>query len=85
MKRIIKLKCFVFDSTLLEDRNALITKNNEMFRDMLILRQKLEDFKNVLPGPYSSKQRMGSILSSNSTIGRYLSDPEINDVSRFVN
>lgn len=73
------------DSTLLEDRNALITKNNEMFRDTLILRQKLDDFKNVLPGRYSSKQRIGSILSPNSTIDRYLSDPEINDVSCCVN
>lgn len=71
------------NSTLLEDRNALITKNNEMFRDMLILRQKLEDF---MPGPYSSRQGIGSILSPNlTTIGRHLSDPEINDVSHIFN
>lgn len=80
-KIVMKLKWFVYrQSTLLEDRNALIAKNNEMFRDMVILRQKLEDFKYVLPGSYSSKQRR---LSANSKIGRYLSDPEINDVSHL--
>lgn len=84
-KIVMKLKWFVYrQSTLLEDRNALIAKNNEMFRDMVILRQKLEDFKYVLPGSYSSKQRrIGNRLSANSKIGRYLSDPEINDVSHL--
>lgn len=33
-------------STLLDDRNTLITKNNEMLRDMLILKQKLENYTN---------------------------------------
>lgn len=45
---VLHSSCFLF-STLLDDRHALISKNNEMLRDMLILRKKLENYKNVLP------------------------------------
>lgn len=38
-----------FCSTLLEDRQMLISKNNDMLKDMLILRRELENQKNGFP------------------------------------
>ncbi|XP_031637245.1 uncharacterized protein LOC116349794 [Contarinia nasturtii] len=68
-------------STLLEDRNALIAKNHEMLRDMFILKQKLEDYKCVLPNTRFSD--MMSSFSLNRPILRYRSDPQINDFEDY--